>query len=223
MSGTPRAPCRTRFAREAGVRLTATFCGMGERAAAAVLLSLLGCATVAGCGGGDEGTRELRTAWTVTGVGPGARSLEVTVEEGNCERNDERVTVEESAKTISVHATKREPNDELVSCSLVSVRRPINAQLDRPVAGRSIKGLRALRDGPISPHPVRNRPIGAPPLFFVPRVTGLRARDALLVLRQTGFRAELGSSGRLDDEVVGTRPAARCKVPAETALRVLVK
>lgn len=190
-----------------------------------VVLGLLGCVAAGACGEDEEGTHAVPTAWTVTGVGPGARSLEVTVEEGTCgEPNDERVTVEESAKTISIHATTREPNDDLVLCPLVSIVRPIEVKLERPVGGRSIEGLRGLPSGTVSPRPARDLPIGAKPKFFVPRVAGLSARDALVVLKQMEFDPDLASRDRLGSEVVGTEPPAGRKILGATdRIRVHIK
>lgn len=124
--------------------------------------------------------------WTLLRVGPSGRTLVVGAWKGDgCKRELRPVVVAEDAATVTLSVTYPIP-EEPVYCPAVVGREIATLKLDTPLDGRALPSQSRVR------FPYR---VGAP----LPRLTGTRARDALLSLRNQGYRIHL--AGPIDGVV----------------------
>lgn len=145
--------------------------------------------------------------WVVTNVSPSGRVLEVRYESGGCFRNG-RVSVTETARSVTVRVTQEKPSDPTVICPAFISYPLLRARLSTPIAGRAIAGM---SDITFIPDQRDQR-------FLVPRVLGLRAADARRVLRSQSFSPRGARRGT----VIRQRPRARTTVPPATGAPVTV-
>lgn len=152
--------------------------------------------------------------WSLSGVGPGARSLIVQPgTTGGCDQGDPRVTVREGAARIVVSVSIESVQGPDVVCPAIArLNSPVTVRLSAPVGGRAVSG-EDRRDHPGAALEQARPDAQAP---RVPRVLGLGARDARAALCNWRIRAT-PSSGR--GRVVGQTPRAgsSLRVPSAAA------
>jgi hypothetical protein len=168
--------------------------------------------------------------WSLSGAG--ARSLIVQPgTTGGCDQGDPKVTVEESARRITVSVTILSVQGPDVVCPAIArLNTPVTVRLDAPVAGRAVVG--EGRDDHPGAALEQARPDAPRPR--VPRVLGLSAADARAALcnwrlaatpssgrgRVVGQSLAAGSSYRVP---TGAAPESCAGLPARPGVRLTLR
>jgi hypothetical protein len=139
-----------------------------------VVASLLSVAVVGGAAdAAGPPSRYEDEPWVLLRVSPSGRVLVVQARGGGCGR-DPRATVTERPGTVEIRMQQRVPADPETVCPLIARIDTMRVRLRSPIAGRRLvrQSLRSAEGRPTT----------------MPRVLGLRVRDARFALRAQGFR-----------------------------------
>jgi hypothetical protein len=122
------------------------------------------------------GSRPEDEKWVVLTVSPSGRVLVVQAIGGGC-GHDPFATVAETRDAVRLHVRQLVPDDPNAICPAIARIDIMRVRLSSPIAGRRLE-RQSLTSATAAPGRRRT----------MPRVIGLRARDARYALRAQGFR-----------------------------------
>ena len=146
------------------------------------------------------------SAWRLISISADQRTLKVVYEGGGCARADGKAVVTSGERAVRIHIRQTVVDDPYVACAAIYAFLPLRVHLGGRLAGRLITG------GPhMQPTLLATR---------VPRLVGLRVRDARRALAGQELTARLRGRGRI---VRAQRPRPGARVPASRAVTLRVR